>query len=314
MEVGLREWMLIAGSVLVIIVIADGIRRMRAERRNNIKLSKRTKKAARAGVDYDDVLMSSELPGGHARVIARDLQRAERDARDRQEAAEAEADTDVVAPVLMDSVRQPRPVDLDEVETAVDVVPAQEELALESFTANNNADDDDFVEDELLIVEAGVDDPLEEEKFEHESSELDDVLVVNVISKSSAGFAGRPLLELLLACDVRFGDMDIFHRYEHSGGKGRVQFSIANLMEPGTFDVDNMDDFSTRGLGFFMRLPGPRKPMDAFTAMVETADAIARNLGGELRDEDQSVVRKQTLEHLRQRIHDFERKQLTRKT
>ena len=45
--------------------------------------------------------------------------------------------------------------------------------------------------------------------------------------------------------------------------------------------------------------------------MVETAQCLAKNLNGELRDETRSVMTGQTLEHCRNRIREIERKQLT---
>ena len=60
-----------------------------------------------------------------------------------------------------------------------------------------------------------------------------------------------------------------------------------------------------------MNLPGPEDSMQAYEAMLETARCLVKNLGGELRDQTHSVATKQTLEHYRQRIRDFERRQLT---
>ncbi len=143
------------------------------------------------------------------------------------------------------------------------------------------------------------------------NSAAQEVLIVNVLSKDKAGFKGQDVLQILLACDLRFGNMNIFHRYEKANGKGPVQFSVANLVEPGTFDLDRIESFSTPGLCFFLTLPGPEKSVNAFNYMVETAQVLVKNLHGELRDEAHSVMTQQTIEHCRQRIRDFERKQLT---
>jgi cell division protein ZipA len=49
--------------------------------------------------------------------------------------------------------------------------------------------------------------------------------------------------------------------------------------------------------------------MQAFEFMLETAQCVVRNMGGELKDERRSVMTPQTIEHCRQRIREFERKQ-----
>ncbi len=144
-----------------------------------------------------------------------------------------------------------------------------------------------------------------------EATEPQEVLIVNVLSKDPQGFKGPDLLQLLLACDLRFGKKNIFHRYEKANAKGAIQFSVANLVEPGSFDLDAIDNFSTPGVSFFLSLPGPEQPVTAFNYMIETAQVLVRHLHAELRDDAHSVMTAQTIEHCRQRIRDFERKQLT---
>ena len=51
--------------------------------------------------------------------------------------------------------------------------------------------------------------------------------------------------------------------------------------------------------------------MNAYECMIGTAQCLANNLGGEMRDERQSVMTGQTIEHGRQRVREFERKQLS---
>ncbi len=52
--------------------------------------------------------------------------------------------------------------------------------------------------------------------------------------------------------------------------------------------------------------------MKAFDYMLETAQAVSRNLSGDVLDESRSVLTKQTMEHARQQIRDLERRMLTR--
>jgi cell division protein ZipA len=138
-----------------------------------------------------------------------------------------------------------------------------------------------------------------------------ELIVLNAMSPSDKPFNGNDLLQILMACDVRYGKMNIFHRYENADGTGEIQFSVANLVEPGNFDLDEIEGFTTPGVVFFMHLPGPADSIKAYEAMVETARCLVKNLDGELRDQTHSVATKQTLEHYKQRIRDFERRQLT---
>lgn len=130
----------------------------------------------------------------------------------------------------------------------------------------------------------------------------EEVLILHVMAKDAGGFKGPDLLHILLACDVRYGEMDIFHRHEETRGRGPIQFSIANAVEPGTFDLNNINEFSTPGVTFFMRLPGPKDPLAAYDHMVETARCIVNNLDGKLLDRSMNPVTTRTLDSDRARL------------
>ncbi|MFJ2282708.1 cell division protein ZipA [Pseudomonas sp. NPDC087803] len=184
--------------------------------------------------------------------------------------------------------------------------PAQGDLNLDldldggpSFSSR----DDDFVDDiKPSPAVADKDQPQAEE-----------VLVISVICRDAAGFKGPALLQNILESGLRFGEMDIFHRHESMAGNGEVLFSMANAVKPGIFDLDDIDHFSTPAVSFFLGLPGPRHPKQAFDVMVAAARKLSQELNGELKDDQRSVLTAQTIEHYRQRIVEFERRALTQK-
>lgn len=150
------------------------------------------------------------------------------------------------------------------------------------------------------------------DETEETGYEPEEVLVINVMSVGNDRFRGGELLDVIVDCGMRYGDMQIFHRHHQANGKGPLLFSMANMVKPGTFELNAMDEFETPGVSLFMTLPMQSNSMEAFNIMADTAMAIADHLGGELKDEHRSVMTAQTLEHCRQRIRDFERKLLSR--
>jgi len=140
----------------------------------------------------------------------------------------------------------------------------------------------------------------------------DEVLVITVMARYDP-FDGRRLFKLVEACGLSFGKMNIFHRHEQDNGEGPVQFSMVNAVHPGTFVPDATIDFSTPGVTFFLTMSEPSKLMEAFDCMLATAKYLADNLDGELRDEQRSSLRTQTIEHYRHKVRDFERRQLARR-
>ena len=134
------------------------------------------------------------------------------------------------------------------------------------------------------------------------------VYSLNVVARAEQGFSGDDVLRTLLGCGLRFGDMDFFHLSEIDGGAPTIQFSVANMMQPGVFDIDDMEALSTKGLMFFVTLPGPADMTRAFDLMLQTAQTVAENLGGDVLDETRSVLTKQYVERARQAIREFEAK------
>ena len=140
-------------------------------------------------------------------------------------------------------------------------------------------------------------------------SHSDEVIVISVLSRDEQGFSGEALLDLMLACGLRYSsEMGIFHRFETEDPESELQFSMVNVLKPGTFPIEAMDEFRTPGVTLLMPLPGAVDSAAAFEAMVETAMVIVRNLGGELKDENHSVMTAQTVEFARQRVQEFVRR------
>ena len=174
----------------------------------------------------------------------------------------------------------------------------------EDYDGEDYDDDDDYDE--------AYDEPDETPVSNQPPKEPEEVLIINVMSMKGEFFNGAALLDIILKCGMRYGDMNIFHRYSDNKGEGALLFSMANMVKPGTFDLDAMDNFETPGVSLFMTLPINADSMASFDLMADTARAIAETLGGELKDEQRSVMTRQTIEHCRQRIRDYELKKLSR--
>lgn len=160
---------------------------------------------------------------------------------------------------------------------------------------------EDFIQDE------------EQDESEGDYLEPEEVIVINVMAKQGELFAGSDLLPILLQQNMRLGKMSIFHKHADSNGNGPAIFSMANMVKPGTFDVTQMEEFTTPGVSFFLQLPNAFGNMKSFEQMLKAADAIKDKLNGDLKDEHRSVITRQTIEHCRQRIQDFELAQLSKK-
>lgn len=272
MDLGIRDWMVIVGGLLILAVLLDGYRRMRSDP-NRVRMS--LSKVADDDAPVEETANLRELPNGGARVVHRDEPGFHSDLDIGADPDATQADTESEPDALIQPVRR----------------------------EPNTGETLDLL-DELTAVDSQAGE-------EGGLADAQEVIMLHVSARDESGFAGDDILEILLACDMRFGDFDFFHRHSRAAGKGTIEFSVANMVQPGIFDIDAMSDFSTPGLTFFLALPGPENMMAAFDQMLETAQCVADNLSGDLLDDTRSVATKQTLDHIRQRIRDLERLLLT---
>lgn len=158
---------------------------------------------------------------------------------------------------------------LDEAVEVAEQHPTQrdDQIETDDSTENNqllteHADDDhqcDAKENSSEQPQQDVQEPEPQQTSQAtKEQEPQDLFIFNVVAKDEAMLGGHKLLQFFLTSGFRFGEMNIFHRHENSDGTGEIQFSIANMMAPGTFELDEMEQFTTKGISFFLTAPNPK--------------------------------------------------------
>lgn len=113
-----------------------------------------------------------------------------------------------------------------------------------------------------------------------------ELFIFNIAAKNGERLGGHELLQFFLTSGFRYGDMNIFHRHEHSDGTGEVLFSIANMMAPGTFDLDYMEQFNSPGISFFFTAPNDKISVNkSFDMMLRAVEQLAEEFDCEVLDE-----------------------------
>ena len=134
------------------------------------------------------------------------------------------------------------------------------------------------------------------------------VIILSVVMPANQQMFGAALLPSLLTLGLKYGEMNIFHRHEDNAGKGKVTFSLANIMNPGSFDLDSMETFATRGVSLFMTLPNAGDPFYVFEQMLNAAKQLAQEFNAQVLDDKRNVMTKQTEQHYLSKIREFDRK------
>lgn len=139
-----------------------------------------------------------------------------------------------------------------------------------------------------------VEKPVEKITEQIETAEVEqstDVVILHVMAKEGKQFAGYELLQALLSSGMRFGKMNIFHRYRESNTHEDILFSLASATEPGVFDMMNMGAFSCKGLTLFMtKTQEHQSNNERYQLMLSTARHLSEDLQGVLLNSRREVV------------------------
>lgn len=290
MEFDVRDWLLVIGPVFIVGVLVHGYWRMRSNR-NTLKMAlDKTFLTDNGDVDDEDKhdlsYFKAELPNGGARLVS-----------DPEQVA---LDLNEEVPVLMDPVEMGdaspadrRIADRPKAEINVQRAPARDRVRTVTESSQK--------------IETSVDE--QTSVSDHESTtkqrpgaNCPERFVILYVAAIHEPFEGQHLLECLLDQGMTFGEMDIFHR---TSDAGKILFSSANAVAPGTFVVSEMHQIKTPAISLFMQANLLNDPLAAYDQMVEVAQNLALDLVGEVKDESRSVLTPQTIEHGRQSLVEF---------
>lgn len=283
-DLGLRDWLLILGPLVIAGVLVHGYWKMRRST-PKLKMSLDRDFQSRAGeaVDTDDLsLLRAELPNGGARLVSDGVHDNKKLSSDQTTDLNLEEDV----PVLMDPVH----IDAD--------------------TGEETGDQFEF--ESLIPGEPLVKSPTSQREKEspaqqdaENSRRPEKLFVMNVISRE-ADFNGQHLLESLVTCGFQFGEMNIFHYVDDTTKK--TIFSLVNAVEPGTFDLNTMDKLVTPGVSLFIKLHELDDPVAGFSMMIEKVKQLAAELGAAVKDGKHNSITQQALEHEMQMIREYSAK------
>ncbi len=114
---------------------------------------------------------------------------------------------------------------------------------------------------------------------------------------------GRDVVDALEAEGLTFGKYSVFHK-GHASGK--TLFYVASMIEPGSFDLEQVDSLTFPGVSLFAVVPGPVESPAVFDMMLATGRRLADRLRGQLQDEQGSSLTAQRILNLREELVHLE--------
>jgi cell division protein ZipA len=166
-----------------------------------------------------------------------------------------------------------------------------------SATDTDVADTDGF--EDVSDIDRSDDEPTTE-AASAEAVSPSDIIVLYILPKADNVLVGSQINSSAQAMGLSFGDMNIFH---YRPGHRNI-FSLANMVEPGSFDADTIHDLKTSGLTVFMQLSG-NDPMDDLTEMLQRSYQLAGLLDARLCNSRRQAMTEQDAENYREQVRAF---------
>ena len=315
----IKDFILVCGGLLIVMVLGHGF--WIAWRAKNASLAMDIVPLVGAEGDDEPWALSGELPNGGARLArasSDDGAQAElplelSDAAKQPQASSDQANTP--EPSSTQSVRAKAPFDRPK------KITARTSLAVKAGQSTGGGRVRRVASHTPVASLSGLTNARKEQhateksSFDESQDRLGDddnvLLIINVLAKRGQRFDGERLVDALRSQGLRYGDKNIFHRVDAVTKAQR--YSIANAVEPGTFDLADLAAMRSPGIAFFLQLADSDDALAIFEDMLNAAHQIANTLGGEIRDKDMSLLSGQSVEHMRQSIADFSRRRLAKR-
>src|SRR3569623_462074 len=130
------------------------------------------------------------------------------------------------------------------------------------------------------------------------------VIALNVMAADGERFGGVAIAAAAQRAGLELGTWSIYHYYSGEMPEAPPLFSVANMVKPGSFDLDQLHEISTVGLSLFMVPAGDEQDTQSLDIMLETARQLASELGGDVRDARRSVLTRQAIDRLREQLNE----------
>ncbi|WP_373818605.1 cell division protein ZipA [Glaesserella sp.] len=127
------------------------------------------------------------------------------------------------------------------------------------------------------------------------------IITLYVVAPEGQQFRGDFVVQQLETLGFQFGEYQIFHRHIDNT-TSPVLFSVANMMQPGIFDLSKIEQFNTVGLVFFMHLPSVGNDLVNLRLMIRTVESFAQAVGGFVLDEQHQLFDDQSRQNYLLRV------------
>lgn len=154
-------------------------------------------------------------------------------------------------------------------------------------------------------TEEVVNENLEAHDEPEQSPPAADFIIVHIQMPEGLAMEGSKLLPAINTLGFKYSEEGFFNRHLDPAGLGPVLFRLVNMYNPGTFDIDNMEQFSTAGISLFMTLPCDGDGLAAFNMLHSAAKKLADEFGATILDSQRQEMTVDSVREYVEKVRSF---------
>lgn len=156
----------------------------------------------------------------------------------------------------------------------------------------------DFVKPSFGIPE----EELKTKKKMASTNKKPEVYVIMVLTTGQE-FPMKAVNQALLGVGLTYSEQAIFVKNDNMGNPF---IKVANMLEPGTFPLENLDSYATPGVALILELPTTVRAPAAMHDLIIMARKISQRLNGRLYNMERHLIKESDLQSMRDAALDYE--------
>lgn len=137
--------------------------------------------------------------------------------------------------------------------------------------------------------------------------DFDKIVSLYVAAKAGHMLRGEDIVVAAEKTGLVFGHLNVFHRLVDGHPERGPVFSMANILQPGSFDMAHIRDMETPAIAFFLTLPAPMSALDAWEKMLPTVQRMGELLDGVVLDDSRNALGRQRIANIRDELRSYDR-------
>jgi len=139
------------------------------------------------------------------------------------------------------------------------------------------------------------------------NQDFDKIVSLYVAARAGHTLRGEDIVVAAEKTGLTFGHMNVFHRLVENHPERGPIFSMANILQPGSFDMASSRELETPAIAFFLTLPAPITALEAWEKLLPNVQRMAELLDGVPLDDSRNALGRQRIMHIREELRAYDR-------